>query len=97
MKKSLIFCSIFIVAFIAFWDAKDRFSELEEVAANTPSQVEMNQTMKRPLEKEVDRDKINTQINQNKIQNQIQENKQLIQNNYDKVQDRRNSITNPVD
>ena len=45
MKKSLIFFSIFIVALIAFIDAKDRIQELDEVAANTPSQVEMKQTI----------------------------------------------------
>ncbi len=41
MKKSLIFFSIFIVAFIAFWDAKDRLQELNSVAVKTPAQVEM--------------------------------------------------------
>lgn len=43
MKKSLIFLSVLVVAMIAFFDAKDRFAELDSVAANTPSQVEMKQ------------------------------------------------------
>ena len=41
MKKFLIFLSIFIVSFIAFWDAKDRLKELDSVAVKTPAQVEM--------------------------------------------------------
>ncbi len=48
MRKFLIFLCILTVSFIAFFDAKDRFKELEEVAANTPSQVEMKQMINRP-------------------------------------------------
>ena len=48
MKKSLMFLSILIVSFIAIFDAKDRIKELDEVAANTPVQVEMNQSIQKP-------------------------------------------------
>ena len=53
MKKSLIFLSILIVAFIAFFDAKDRIEELDEVAANTPSQVEMKQQIRPPVQQKM--------------------------------------------
>ena len=41
MQKALIFFSVFIVTFIAVWDAKDRIQELDSVAVKTPAQVEM--------------------------------------------------------
>ena len=41
MKNFLIFLSIFTIALIAFYDAKERFAELDEVASKTPAQVEM--------------------------------------------------------
>lgn len=43
MKQSLIFLSIFIITLIALFDIKERFAELDEVAANTPAQIEMKQ------------------------------------------------------
>lgn len=98
MKKSLIFLSIFIIACIAFFDAKDRLKELDAVAANTPSQVEMKQTINKPTE-QMQKDNIQ---NQNSIQNLQQKMKQgndrvLQQNQLDNVDKRRNTINNPID
>lgn len=41
MKRYLVIFSITVVGMLAFLDAKTRLDELEEVAATTPSQVEM--------------------------------------------------------
>lgn len=41
MNRILIIASILIVSFLAYTDAKERLKELDEVAANTPAQVEM--------------------------------------------------------
>ena len=41
MNKHLIIFSILVVCIMAYADARDRFRELDEVAANTPAQVEM--------------------------------------------------------
>ena len=41
MKRYLILFSILVVGMLAIVDAKTRLEELEEVAATTPSQVEM--------------------------------------------------------
>lgn len=99
MKKSLMFFSILIVAFIAFYDAKDRIKELDEVAANTPAQVEMNQSIQKPNVQM----KYNTNdIKKNLIQNADSANqktiqdKKLLQNNLNNVDKRRDTISNPV-
>ncbi len=99
MKKSLMFFSILIVAFIAFYDAKDRIKELDEVAANTPAQVEMNQSIQKPNVQM----KYNTNdIKKNLIQNADSANqktiqdKKLPQNNLNNVDKRRDTISNPV-
>ena len=41
MKNFFIIFSIMTVGFLAFWDAKSRIEELDNVAATTPGQVEM--------------------------------------------------------
>lgn len=97
MRKFLIFCSIFIVTIIAFLDARERFSELENVAANTPSQVELNQSMTRPEKNEINRPEQVTKEEPNRLQDKINEPKTNLQNSYDKIEDRRNTITNPID
>lgn len=96
MKNFLIFCSILIVTLIAFLDARDRFCELDKNAANTPAQVELNQTMTRPEKNEIERPEQVQQVNPNKLQEKINEDKPHLQNTYDKIKDRRNTITNPI-
>lgn len=95
MKKSLIFLSIFIIAFIAFVDAKDRFKELDEVAANTPSQVELQQMMNKPRE-QIYKDNIQNQqsVQTLKEKTKQSENRSLQQNQLDNVDRRRDTINN---
>lgn len=97
MKKSLIFLAIFIITFIAFFDAKDRFKELDAIASDTPSQVEMRQMINKPTE-QMHKDGIQ---NQNSVQSLQQKMKQsndgaLKQNQLDNVDRRRNTINNQI-
>lgn len=96
MKKSLIFLSILIVSFIAFFDAKDRIEELDEVAANTPSQVEMKQTIRPPIQQNTNDIQPQTTINTQNIPQQLQQNKNRLDEKFDKVKERRNTVTTPV-
>lgn len=41
MNRFLMIISILIVSVLAYTDARERLKELDEVAANTPAQVEM--------------------------------------------------------
>lgn len=96
MKKSLIFLCIFTIAFIAFWDAKDRIKELDSVAANTPSQVEMKQMINKPRAQfknhVYDKDSSKLQP-QNKKYNYMKDNGNTpSQNQFDVINERRNSI-----
>lgn len=93
MKKSLIFLSIFIIASIAFFDAKDRFKELDEVAANTPSQVEMKQMINKPVE-QIKKDNIQNQNNIQSLQDKMKQNNVLQQNQLDNFDKKRDTINN---
>ncbi|MFQ8626724.1 MAG: hypothetical protein ACLSA2_09880 [Candidatus Gastranaerophilaceae bacterium] len=95
-EKSLIFLSILIVSFIAFFDAKDRIEELDEVAANTPSQVEMKQQIRPPVQQNMNNFQEDKKTDTEKLKQQMQQNNQNLPNNLDKIQERRNTITNPV-
>lgn len=97
MKKSFIFLSIFIITFIAFFDAKDRFRELDEVAANTPSQVEMNQMINKP-DKQINKDNIQNQQNvQTLKQKTDQDNSAIKRNQLNNVDKLRDTIKNQID
>ena len=93
MKKSLIFISILIVAFIAFFDA-----ELDEVAANTPSQVEMKQQIRPPVQQNMNSSTTQPQINNDaqKLNQQIHQNPNRLNEKFDKIKERRNTVTTPV-
>ena len=97
MKKSLIFLSIFIIACIAFFDAKDRFKELDEVAANTPAQVEMKQLMNKPNEN-MRKDSIQNQDSLQTLKEKMKQNNDRVlqQNQMDNVERRRDTINNQV-
>lgn len=95
MKKSFIFLSIFIITFIAFFDAKDRLNELNEVAANTSSQVEMNQMINKP-DKKLLKDNIQNQNSIQTLKEKSKQNNTLQQNQFDNVKDRRDSINNQI-
>ena len=88
MKNVFIFFAILIIGLIAFIDAKDRFSELDEISANTPSQVEMKQMINKQDAK-LNRDDIQ---NRNSIQTLKQKSnsdgaKQNQLNNVDRMRD----------
>lgn len=95
MKKSLIFLSILIVSFIAFFDAKDRIEELDEVAANTPSQVEMKQTIRPPIQQNTNDIQPQTNKEVPKLHQQ-QQNTNRLDEKFDKIKERRNTVTTPV-
>lgn len=96
MKKSLIFLSIFIISFIAFFDAKDRFKELDEITANTPAQVEMKQMINKPDE-QMSKDNIQNQNSVQTLQEKMKQNDGLIkQNQLDNIDKRRDTINNQI-
>lgn len=100
MKRLLIFFSIMIVGVLAYVDAKDRMDELDEVAANTPSQVEMkiHTDPATPLKLQQDIDTIQPIINTDtqKLHEKIQMDSTKTQEQFNKMQERRNTITNPI-
>ncbi len=98
MKKIFILSSILIITCIAFFDAKDRFKELDEVAANTPSQVEMKQQINKPYEQPENLNPSQNFDNSKGFQKNPQQNGQADkENQLDNFQKRRNSIKNQSD
>lgn len=102
MNRILILFSILIVTLLAFIDAKDRFNELNEVAANTPAQVEMKQSINQSGYKE----KSNTSNNQSILNNdfnndgqrlhqKIMKDNTHLQNKFNDIDKRRDSINKP--
>lgn len=89
-----------IVGILAYVDAKDRMDELDEVAANTPAQVEMKiQTdPASPLKLQQDIEKIQPIINTDtqKLHEKIQMDSTKTQEQFNKMQERRNTITTPI-
>lgn len=103
MKKLFIFLSIFVITMIAFFDAKERFQQLDEISANTPSQVEMKQFINAPdkqmqnnYSSQFGRADENLQPN-SKIFHENQLPKSIQQNQLNNIERRRNSISNPTD
>ncbi len=96
MKKYLIFLSILIIAFIAFFDTKGRIEELDEIAANTPSQVEMNQMMNKPkMQSNTESIKnYNTDNPENLHEKMQRDSMNNMQNQLDNVNKRRDTINN---
>ena len=93
----LIFLSIFVVVFIAFWDMKDRLNTLDEISANTPSQVELNQNIQNNYRKNIDNMQFDAQKKEEAKTLNDNQKPRAFRNNYDKIKERRNIITNPVD
>lgn len=94
MKQMLIFFTIFFIAFLAFFDAKDRIAELDSVAANTPSQVEMKQMINKPIpqmKEDIIQNKQNIQDFSKKMNESIREHQQ---NQLDNIDKRREIINN---
>ena len=96
MKKTFIFLSIFIIGLIAFFDAKERFQQLDEISANTPSQVEMKQMINRP-DGQLNKDNIQKQNIVQTLQDKMnQNNKPIQQNQLDNIDKRRDTINNQI-
>ena len=99
MKNSLILVSILIIAIIAFFDAKERFAELESVAANTPAQIEMKQMINNPdaqMKNHIPNFKNSTEQNSQTIQDKMNQGREDSQNQLNNVDKRRNTINNKV-
>lgn len=94
MKKSLIFLSVFVVACLAFFDAKGRIEELDEVSANTPSQVEMKTNPAFDMKKNNNITDIKPQDNTKKLHENINQNNTM-NNNFDRINERRKNISAP--
>ena len=97
MKNSLILASILIIALIAFFDAKERLAELESVAANTPSQIEVKQMINDPdaqMKKHIPDFKNSTEQNAQTIQDKMNQGREDSQNQLNNIDKRRNTINN---
>lgn len=97
MKNSLILASILIITLIAFFDAKERLAELESVAANTPSQIEMKQMINDPdaqMKKHIPDFKNSTEQNAQTIQDKMNQGREDSQNQLNNIDKRRNTINN---
>lgn len=95
MKKTFIFLSIFIIGLIAFFDARERFQQLDEISANTPSQVEMKQMINRPDE-QMKKDNIQNQNSIQNFQDKMKQDNVLRQNQLNNVDKRRDTINNQI-
>ena len=97
MKNSLILASILIITLIAFFDAKERLAELESVAANTPSQIEMKQMINDPdaqMKKHIPDFKNSTEQNAQTIQDKMNQGREDSQNQLNNTDKRSNTINN---
>jgi len=95
MKKSLIFLSVFIIAFIAFFDVKNRLGELDKAAANTPSQVEMKQMINKPdeqMKNHIPDFKNTVRQNSQTLREQMNEPDKYMQNQLENIDKRRGTI-----
>jgi hypothetical protein len=96
MKNIFIFLSVFVIFLIAIFDIKDRLKELDEISANTPSQVELQQMIHKPVE-QMKRDNIQNQNNEQSLKEKSsQDNKPTQQNQLYNVDKRRNTINNEM-
>lgn len=95
MKKLFIFFSVFIIGLIAFFDARERFQQLDEISANTPSQVEMKQMINKPDE-QMRKDNIQNQNSMQNFQEKMKQNNVLQQNQLNNVDKRRDTINNQI-
>lgn len=96
MKKTFIFLSIFIIGLIAFFDARERLQQLDEISANTPSQVEMKQMINKPDE-QINKDNVQNQNSIQTLQEKTDQNNHPIQQNQlNNVDKRRDTINNQI-
>ena len=97
MKKLLVFLSVFVIGLIAFFDIKDRFAEIDGIAANTPSQIEMKQMINKPdeqMKRHVPDFQNSDQKESQTIQDKMNAGRADSQNQLDNVGKRRDTINN---
>lgn len=80
---------------IAFFDARERFQQLDEISANTPAQVEMKQMINKP-EKQMKKDEIENNNTLQNSQNKIKPTDNFRQNQLENVEKRRDTINNQI-
>ena len=95
MKKTFIFLSIFIIGLIAFFDARERFRQLDEISANTPAQVEMKQLINKP-DSQMQKDNIQNQNSMQNFQDKMKQDNVLRQNQLNNVDKRSDTINNQI-
>ncbi len=95
MKKMFIYLSVFVICLIAFFDARERFQQLDEISANTPAQVEMKQMINKP-EKQMKKDEIENSNTLQNSQNKIKPTDNFRQNQLENVEKRRDTINNQI-
>ncbi|MFI3300091.1 MAG: hypothetical protein R3Y28_01600 [Candidatus Gastranaerophilales bacterium] len=100
MKNLLVFLSLLVLCTMAYIDLKDRLIEIDRIGANTPAQVELNQSLSPSSTQSINQD-INSLTplkdkQPQKLYEKINDNSSGLQNPYNSVLDRRNTITNPV-
>lgn len=75
MKKYLIAISVVAIGFVAIADTKARIEELDEMAANTPTQVEMKKDIPKTagegIQQKIDQIQTTTQLDNQKFKNMI--------------------------
>ena len=94
MKNLFIFLTIFVIGLIAFYDAKERLQQLDEISANTPAQVEMKQMMNKP-DTMMNKDNIQYKNNiQSLDEKALQNDRPIQQNQLNNIDKRRDTIIN---
>ena len=91
MKNVLIFLAIFMVLCIAVYDVRERAKELQDVAANTPAQVEMKQMIKKPIEVPKSDVLFEPKNNENSVKI-FQESDKYRQKQFENIEKRRETI-----
>ena len=95
MKKLFIFFSVFVIGLIAFFDARERFQQLDEISANTPSQVEMKQMINKP-DAQMPKDNIQNQNSMQNFQDKTKQENFLQQNQLNNIDKRRDTVRNQI-
>lgn len=100
MKNTLVILSLLILGTMAYYDLQDRLIDIDKIGANTPAQVELNQTITSPTTSTINQD-INTLTplkdkQPSTLRQEINQNSSDIKDSFQSVQERRNTITTPV-
>lgn len=87
MKKNWIILSVVVISVIAFLDVRDRFAELDAIAADTNVQVEMKTPVHRStgagVQNKMETIEKQPRIDDKRIQQKINENTRNMNQNFD--------------